>query len=259
MTDELLVHRTAGVATVTLHRPSRRNALSAALVLQLERLLQQLDLEPGIGCLVLAGSAPGFCAGSDLKELALLDLQGMASHESRTARVARSIGMMRRPVLAAVDGFAMGGGFCLAAACDLVVTSPHCKWHLPEVQIGWIPPWGLESLVHRCGAVTARRLTWGDSPIDGTQAQQLGVADIVVPAGQVDTAAHAHAVRLAALPPIAVAATKRYFARHLMARGEAQDQEANHLFADNCQHEAARTTLRRYRFAGASVPAGVRQ
>lgn len=135
----------------------------------------------------------------------------MRRHEADTAAIARRIGVLGKPVIAAVEGFALGGGFILAASCDVVVTAENTRWHLPEVPNGWLPPWGLGALVARVGPTKARLLTWGAEPIDGTEALRLGVADYGAPAGEALARAIALAEKLAALPREAVASTKRFF------------------------------------------------
>jgi enoyl-CoA hydratase/carnithine racemase len=236
--------RDGRVAVLTIDRPERRNAIGSELIRELREALRMHDDDPETGAVVLTGTPPGFCAGSDLKELATLDLAGMCRHEAETAAVAREIGLIDTPVVAAVDGFALGGGFVLAISCDVVVTGPAVRWHLPEVTIGWIPPWGLETLAARVGPVTARRLTWGAEPMDGTEAHRLGVADFL--ADRPLDEAVAVAGRIAALPSPAVAAAKRYFAQSAAPLGEPRDMLANRMFAENCGHEVAKATLKRF-------------
>jgi len=232
------------IAVLTIDRPNRRNALGKELVSALGKVLQNVDSDDSIGAIILTGTPPGFCAGSDLKELSELSINDMRSHEEETGLLAQSIGLLTKPVIAAVEGFALGGGFVLAAACDSVVTTENCRWHLPEVTIGWIPPWGLESLLSRCTLVVARQLVWGAEPINGSEAFRLGVADYLAPEGDAVKKATAIAHKLASLPAQAVAATKRYFAMTVDAgRG---DSEASKLFAENCHQETAKTTLRKY-------------
>jgi enoyl-CoA hydratase/carnithine racemase len=233
------------IAVLTIDRPQRRNSICVALVERLSRVLRACDADPQVSAIVLTGTPPGFCAGSDLKELATLDLAGMGAHEAETGTLARSIALLDKPVVAAVDGFALGGGFVLAASCDVVVTTRAARWHLPEVTIGWIPPWGLETLTARVGPVTARRLTWGGEPLDGADAHRLGIADYLAE-GDVVAEALAVAGRLAALPPPAVAATKRYFALAAARNGEAGDTLANRMFIENCGHEVAKSTLKKF-------------
>ena len=242
----LTAKRDATVAILIIDRPDRRNALGSELIAKLDAAFQSLDKDDGVNATVLGAAPPGFCAGSDLKELGKMNLQEMCRHEAVTAALARSIALLSKPVIAAVEGFALGGGFALATSCDLIVTTEDCRWHMPEVSIGWIPPWGLESLVARCGPVTARRLAWGPEPIDGSEAHHLGIADYLAPEGEALNEAVALAHRLAALPSPAVAATKQYFALAAAGNGEPRDSEANRMFAENCRYEVAKTTLKKY-------------
>ena len=233
------------VAVLIIDRAARRNAICVELVETLRAALRRHDADSGIAAIVLTGTAPGFCAGSDLKELATLDLAGMAAHEADSAALAREIALLDKPVVAAVNGFALGGGFVLAASCDVVVTSRAARWHLPEVTIGWIPPWGLETLTARIGPVAARRLTWGGEPFDGAEAHRLGIADYLVE-GDAMPEALAVVGRLAALPPPAVAAPKRYFSLAAARNGEAGDAIANRMFIENCGHDVAKATLKKF-------------
>ena len=176
-----------------------------------------------------------------------MDLTGMGAHEAHTATLARSIVHMNKPVVAGVEGFALGGGFVLAVSCDVVVSDPSARWHLPEVTIGWIPPWGIQALVARVGPVTARRLVWGADPFDGREAHRLGVADYLAEPGEtVREAALRVAKGLAALPAEAVASTKQFFAPLVSGQGESLDAWANRPFLADCGHPAAKATLNRF-------------
>jgi len=243
----LRAEQVGDVAVLTIDRPSRRNALGHQLIEELSAQFDRADRDPATRVIVLTGTPPGFCAGSDLKELAGTDLAGMGVHEARTAALARSIALMNKPVVAGVEGFALGGGFVLAASCDVVVSNPSARWHLPEVAIGWIPPWGLQALVARVGPVVARRLVWGADQFDGREAHRLGIADYLGDAGEsVREAALRVATRLAALPPEAVASTKQFFASLVSGSGESMDAWANRLFLADCGHPAAKATLNRF-------------
>jgi enoyl-CoA hydratase/carnithine racemase len=246
MNPEYTLERAGPVAVVRIDRPRRRNALSDDLVADLARLLRAHDADDGIACTVIAGSPPGFCAGSDLKELGTMSLDDMCAHESRTAAFCRGIATLAKPVIAAVEGFALGGGFVFAASCDVVVTARTTRWNLPEVEIGWIPPWGLETLVGRVGVAKARQLVFGGRPFDGAEAVRLGVADHLADDGQALALAHEIAVGLSGLPREAVASTKLYFATQAARDGEAGDLLASRLFRDDCRHPAAQATLRKF-------------
>ena len=234
------------VALVRLSRPSARNALNSALVDELDARLAALDADESVHAIVLAGEAPGFCAGSDVKELGGMTVPEMARHEARTGQLARSIQQLGTPVIAAVEGFALGGGFLLALSCDVVVTAADARWHLPEVPLGWVPPWGLQALIARCGPVAAKRFAWGDRALTGAEAHALGlVEELAEPGNAVGTALKA-AARLAALPPAAVRATKQVFADAALADAENLDARANRMFAENCGTSVARQSLDRF-------------
>ncbi len=244
--DGITVRTLGSVAVVTLDRPQRRNALGTASMRALEATLRQAANDPLIGAAVLAGAAPAFCAGSDLKELGGLDVPGMQRHERETAAVARSIAFLPLPVVAAVEGYALGGGFILATSCDAVVTASDARWHLPEVSNGWLPPWGLGVLAARVGPVRARLLVWGAGPIDGTEAHRLGVADVLAAPGTALDRAVGLAAELATLPRAAARSAKRFFEPLAAADGERLDQESSRMFGADCASDEARSTLARF-------------
>jgi enoyl-CoA hydratase/carnithine racemase len=244
---QLRTEQSGEIAVLTIDRPARRNALGQQLIEELAAELDRADRDPATRAVVLTGCAPGFCAGSDLKELAGMDLAGMGAHEARTATLARSIALMNKPVVAGVEGFALGGGFVLAVSCDVVVSDAAARWHLPEVTIGWIPPWGIQAIVARVGPVAARRMVWGAEPFDGREAHRLGIADYLSdPNESVRDAAVRVATKLAALPAPAVASTKQFFAPLVSGQGESADAWANRLFLADCGHPVAKATLNRF-------------
>lgn len=234
------------VATLTLRRPDRRNALGSEMMAALHAALLAADSDPSVGAIIVTGSPPAFCAGSDLKELGGLSIAEMCGHEARTAAIGRAIGLLSKPVVAAVEGYALGGGFILAACCDLVVTAADTRWHLPEVVNGWTPPWGLGALIARVGPIKARQLTWGASAIDGVEAHRIGVADEIAPAGSALARAQELAGQLAKLPSAAVVSTKRFYEPFISADGERLDHVASRLFAQDCESPAAKATLARF-------------
>jgi len=234
------------VAVLRLNRPSVRNALNAALVARLATLLLELDDDPDVRAVVLTGSAPGFCAGSDLTELAGLAVSDRIRHEVRAGYLARTLQQLSTPVVAAVEGFALGGGFLLATSCDVVVSADQARWQLPEVALGWVPPWGLHSLLSRVGPAASRRLAWGEQPLSGLQAYRLGVVDEVSEPGHAVRRAMEVARRLAALPPNAVASTKRALADASAGAAESLDARTSWMFGLDCYSSAAQLSFARF-------------
>ena len=174
MEQEIEATKIGRVLVVALNRPASRNAMSARLV---DEMLAALATDAEIGALVLTGTGRGFCAGSDLAGLAMMGASEKSAFETASGLLARRIMAHPLPVLAAVHGFAIGGGLTLAAACDIVVTSVEAKWSLPEVPIGLFPAWGLEAVALRVGRPAARRLAWGIDMISGEAAVAMGLAD----------------------------------------------------------------------------------
>ena len=204
--------REGAVELLLIERPAVRNALDAALTAELARAFSAIGADAGVRAVVLAGKGAGFCAGSDLKEMRSVAPERRLEIAREKAALLRSMAGLAKPVVAAVRGFALGGGLMLAAACDLVLTERDARWRLPEVGLGFFPPWGLEALVARVGVSRARLIVFGHEELDGARALELGLADACVAPGAADAEALAQAARLAALPPQAVASTKRFFA-----------------------------------------------
>lgn len=245
----LEIDRRGRVALLRLHRPAVRNALDGETVRGLGAALTRLDDDPEVGAVVLAGAPPGFCAGSDLAELATLSRAAMVRHEAATGAVVRSAALLGLPVIAAVEGFAMGGGFLLAMGCDVVVSARDTRWHLPEVPLGWVPPWGLQALIARTGPAAARRLVWGAEPVAAAELHRLGAVDEVVDPGTAEAYALRLAARLADLPSHAVAATKRVLAEAVAGPAELLDARSAAQFGEDCRTGAARASIGRFQRA----------
>ena len=245
--DTVKIERQGGVAIVTLLRSARRNSMDQALVDGVKAALLKLDREDDVGAIVLAGAAPGFCAGSDLKFIGGLDLDAMGRFEQECGDLGRLIGFLGKPIVAAVEMFAVGGGFTLATCCDVVVAGKSSAWSLPEVPHGWLTPWGIKSLVARVGLVKARLLCFCLEPLMADDARAIGVVDYCCEDGEALATAIGVAQKIAKLPRPAVAATKRFFSNYLMEDAEAMDFEANRLFLANCRETAAQATLDKFR------------
>lgn len=246
MNNQILTEQRDGYAVLTINKPQRRNALGTQSMAELHAALEALSAQDECRAIVLTGAPPAFCAGSDLKELGGLSIADMCAHEAETAHVARRMALLPIPIIAAVEGYALGGGFILATSCDLVVTGTTTKWAMPEVKNGWLPPWGLQTLIARTGPVNARLITWGITDMDGAEALRLGVADRLADDGAALSEACLLAERLAALPADAVRSTKRFFEPAITKASEQMDAEASRLFAADCEGDAAKAVLAKF-------------
>lgn len=216
--------------------------MSGALVDALIESIAELGADLEVRAIIVTGAGPGFCAGSDLAGLAAMSPGSRRTFEERSGLAARMWGQCPKPTLAAVHGFAIGGGLTLAAACDIVVTDANSRWSLPEVPVGLFPAWGLNAVSARVGKVKTRRLAFGDAQWDGRQAHAAGLCDHV----DDDPLAFAKqiALRLADLPQSQVAAVKRYFDCSIAE--ETADARANSLFMQATETAEAEATFKRF-------------
>ncbi|MDA0226017.1 MAG: enoyl-CoA hydratase/isomerase family protein [Proteobacteria bacterium] len=244
MSGALRVERDGPVLVAALSRPEVRNALDLALTESLFSALETAENDPTIGALLLHGDGPGFCAGSDVKEMAQASMAGRLRIAERKAQLMRRIAHSGLPVVAAVHGFALGGGFMLAAGCDWVLSAAETRWRLPEVELGFFPPWGIDALARRVSVAAARSLLWGIEPIDGARAALLGLAEEAHPSQVLLARAREVAGRLAALPRDAARAVKPFMAEH--GPSAALDALAREVYRKNCEAGGAAGTFARF-------------
>jgi enoyl-CoA hydratase/carnithine racemase len=237
------------VLELVLARERARNALDLATTERLLRSIEAARDDPAVRVVLLRGDGAGFCAGSDVKEMAVAPTEERVAVAERKAALMRALADLDKPVVAAVHGFALGGGFMLAIGCDAVVTADDAAWGLPEVELGFFPPWGIEALVRRVGVARARWLVWGVRRWTGAEVVPLGLAEASVPADRVLVEARALADRLASLPVASVQATKRFFREQVPVPG--LDALAREVYAANCDAGAADAAFAR--FAGKSA------
>ncbi len=183
MSYETIVVETKGrVGVIRLNRPQALNALNAALNAELARAIAAFDADDGIGCILLTGSDKAFAAGADIKEMAgksFLDAR-MSNFDADWDQVGRA----RKPVVAAVAGFALGGGCELVMQCDVVIAADNAKFGQPEIKLGIIPGiGGTQRLTHAVGKAKAMDLILTGRMMDATEAERAGLVARVVPAG----------------------------------------------------------------------------
>ncbi|ADB50761.1 enoyl-CoA hydratase/isomerase family protein [Conexibacter woesei] len=206
--DELTVRDDGPVRHLTIDRPQARNALNAGVLAALEARLAEAAADPAVRVLVLAGGGErAFCAGADLDELR--DLSGVAAHERLALgqRVMRTLERLPIPSIAAVRGWALGGGFELALSCSLIVAARSARFGLPEAGLGLMPGYGgTQRLVRAIGRQAALAVMLADERLDAARAWELGLL-ACAPAedAQLDARAGELAQQLAAKSPSALA------------------------------------------------------
>jgi enoyl-CoA hydratase/carnithine racemase len=191
------------VGLARLNRPDARNALSPELMEELAALLERWDEDPGIGCIVVAGSDDWFAAGADIKSMAERSFQDALAAPS--ARFWPRLAAIRTPLVAAVSGYALGGGCELALACDMIVASESAEFGQPEILLGIIPGGGgTQRLARVMGKQRAMELVLTGRRIDAGEAARLGIVNRVTPKGEWLDSALELADVVARRPPLAV-------------------------------------------------------
>lgn len=196
-----------GVTLLRLHRPERRNALNFELRRLIADRLTGLAGDDSVRCVVLAGDARAFAAGADVQELA--DLGPIELMQRRVGELWDAIGAFRKPLIAAVEGLALGGGCELAMHADIIVVGESARLGLPEVRLGIVPGGGgTQRLIRAVGKYKAMKLILCGEPVSGREAFEMGLASACVLDGDAERHALELARGIAALPPLAVALAK---------------------------------------------------
>ncbi len=229
-----------GVGLIRINRPDARNALNLDVRRLLAHNLTEMSGDPSLRCIVLAGNETAFAAGADIKEMAgagAIDILQRGTHQ-----LWRTIAACPRPVIAAVNGYALGGGCELAMTCDIIIAGEGAKFGQPEVKIGVIPGGGgTQRLPRAAGKYRAMRYLLTGDLFSAREAFDMGLVSEVVADAEVETRAIAVARQIAALAPLAVAQIKQCVLRGLDApldTGLALEVTANQLlFASQDQKE----------------------
>ncbi len=201
------------IAQITLSLPERRNALSLEMRAQLRERLESLAADASVRAIILTGADNCFCAGGDIKSMEGITVMGGRKRLEDMHRLARLITRMEKPIVAAVEGFAMGAGLSLAALCDIVVAAENSLWSCPFNQVGLIPDTGaLWGLPQRMGVGRARRLMMLGKKLDGKTAIDEGLADILCESGAALDTAIETCHSLISKAPCALAMTKAILA-----------------------------------------------
>jgi enoyl-CoA hydratase len=231
----------AGVALVTIERRRSMNALDFELLHALASTLESLDADPTVRCIVLTGAGErAFAAGADIKELA--EQTPISLTSSRAFETWDRIDRIGLPIVAAVRGYALGGGCELAMACDMVVAGEDAVFGQPEIRLGVMPgAGGTQRLTRAVGKARAMEMVLTGRRMSAREAETAGLVTTVVPAEATVGAALDLAERIAAQPPLAVRAAKRAIVRAFelpLSAGLAEERQAFFsLFASEDQTE----------------------
>ena len=255
MTQTVLIERDGRVAIARLNRPEALNALNVAIMTEMGEKLSALDCDPGVGCIVVTGSDKAFAAGADIKEMQDKSFSEMFAQDffagwERTAKI-------RTPKIAAVAGYALGGGCELALMCDTIFAADTAKFGQPEIKLGVIPGMGgSQRLTRLIGKSKAMDLILTGRMMDAAEAERCGLVSRVVPAADLMTVTLAAAHTIAAYSKPSVLMAREAVDRALevsLAEGLLYERRVFHsLFATEDQKEgmAAFVEKRKPQFKG---------
>lgn len=231
MDGEVTLEVADGVAVLTLDRPAKHNAMTNAMAEQLASHAAAINADDAVRAVLLRGAGDrAFCAGMDLRAIEAFPTSWAFRHRPDYPGALRGI---RKPVVAAIKGWALGGGFEMALAADIRIAGSSSKIGFPEVTRGWVGGGGASQMLPRiAGLGQAMRLLLTGDPIDAAEALRLRLVEQVVPDDALAATAMALCVRLAALSPVAVQAVKAAVRQSLEApltAGLAYENEMNVL------------------------------
>jgi enoyl-CoA hydratase len=197
--ENILVERRGKAALVTLNRPKALNALSAGLVADLNHALADFEADAGVGAVVVTGSEKAFCAGADLKEVSGIDF--IAAYRENLISEWDRIAGFRKPLIAAVAGYALGGGCELAMMCDIILAADTAKFGQPEITLGIIPgAGGTQRLARLIGKAKAMEMCLTGRLIGAEEAERAGLVSRIIPAAGLVEEAMKVAEKIASFP-----------------------------------------------------------
>jgi len=206
----ILYEKSEGIATITINRPKALNAIDEETILEILSTLDDVKKDENVRVLVITGAGDrAFSAGADISMLKA----GGALESRRSSQLGQKlmneVEDLEKPVIAAINGYALGGGLELAMACDLRIASENARLGQPEINIGLMPGWGgTQRLPRFVGKGLAKEMIFTGRMIDAKTAEQHGLVNKVVPAEQLKTAVKELATELAGKPPIAIKVAK---------------------------------------------------
>ena len=239
--ETLIVEQTEGVTLIRLNRPEALNALNSQLLGELCAALDAAEADEAVRCVVLTGSDRAFAAGADIKEMSTKTYAEMFKQDFFGAS-ARRIEQFRKPIIAAVAGYALGGGCELAMLCDFIIAAESAKFGQPEINLGVAPGiGGTQRLTRFVGKSKAMEMILTGRMMDAAEAERAGLVSRVVPADKLVEEALAAAAKIAGQSPLAVMMNKELVEtayETTLAAGVAVERRLFHsLFAFDDQKE----------------------
>lgn len=221
-----------GYAILTINRPEALNALNKEVIADLEAAVSEIEANGQISTLIITGEGRSFVAGADIGEQSVLDLEGGRKWGQRGSALMRRIEKLEIPTIAAVNGFALGGGCELALSCDIIIAGEKAKFGQPEVGLGITPGFsGTQRLPRRVGIGKAKELIFTGRMIGAAEALEIGLVNKVVPQEDLMGEAVAMAESIAKNAPLAVKYSKAAIARGLEMDIDDGIAMENELFA----------------------------
>jgi enoyl-CoA hydratase/carnithine racemase len=241
MADELLLKVDDGIATLTMNRPDRRNAMNQAMLAGLVAHFEALERDTSVRVVVVRGAGPAFCSGMDLREMRQRQDDPQGDPESGVSEVLRRVESSRHPTIAMVHGDAVAGGCELALHCDLRVAADGARLGMPLARIGLLVPFALtQKLVEILGPAHTRHLLFTGRPIDARRAHEIGMVHQLVPPAEIETATYALARDIADNAPLSLAGMKAAIARIAAFRGDVPHGDLDALARQAHRSEDAR-------------------
>jgi len=216
-----------GIARIAIDRPDKRNAVSPEARAELIETLGGALADDDVAAIVLGSNGGHFCAGGDVDSMVDLDVASARARMKENHRLVRLLAEAEKPLVAAVEGYAVGAGAGLALLCDTLVLAEGGSIGFPFFRVGLTPDYGiLFTLARRVGSAKARQILFYAKMLNGQEAVDIGLADELVPEGEAETWALDRAKQLAAMPPHAFALTKRHLSMQPATLEAALEMEA---------------------------------
>lgn len=236
----------AGVAWLTLNRPAVLNALDRESVRELAARIRELSGRDDVRVVVTRGAGRAFCAGSDLRDLAPLSPAEAADAEREHGAAFALLDALPWPTIAMLHGYVLGGGLGLALYHDFRIASAGATFGMPEVELGWTPPWAMGRLVDLAGGASARWLSMTGERLSAEEARAIGLLNDVVEEDRLAARVEALAARLAAMPPEGLRQTKALISRMSPLRAPEWDEAAARAFEECWGKPEARANVRAF-------------